>query len=181
MSSAHLASTLSCALLLAACSRPSEPPPGPGPSKASAAVSASAAPEASAAPTKHVSAHDNDMPTGAPKRPPSDNAKLIRASQILIAYQGALDAPESVTRDKEAALKLAKFVVVQAQSGAVFADLAAKYSDDVNTKANGGQLGQITRTQMTPAFTEAAFGLMVKEISDPVETAFGFHIIRRTE
>jgi len=181
MSSVRLASSLSCALLVAACSRPSEPPPGPAPVKASASVSASAAPEAAAESPKYVSPHDHDMPDKPPERPPSDNAKLIRASQILIAYQGALDAPESVTRDKEAALKLAEFVVVQAKSGAVFADLAAKYSDDAKTKANGGQLGQITRTQMTAAFTEAAFNLMVKEVSDPVETAFGFHIIRRTE
>ncbi len=121
------------------------------------------------------------MPEGPLPRPPSDNATLIKASQILIAYQGALDAPPSVTRDKEAAKKLAQFVDQEARAGAEFGGLVAKYSDDPKTKANDGRLGQISRTQMSKPFTDAAFDLMVKEISEPVETAFGFHIIKRTE
>jgi len=122
------------------------------------------------------------MPETPPPRPPSDNATLIKASHILIAYQGALDAPPSVTRDKEAAKKLATFVALDAHAGGNFGDLAAKYSDDPKTKADAGRLGQISRTQMPKPFTEAAFGLMVKETTvDPVETAFGFHIIKRTE
>ena len=129
-----------------------------------------------------MSVHDRDMPDGPPPRPPSDNATLIRAAQILIAYQGALEAPKSVTRDKEAAQKLAHFVALEARAGADFSGLVAKYSDDPKTKTSQGQLGQISRTQMSKPFTDAAFGLLVKEItSDPVETAFGFHIIKRTE
>lgn len=122
------------------------------------------------------------MPEGPPPRPPSDNAKSIKASQILIAYQGAQDAPASVTRDKEAAKKLAEFVSLEARAGADFGALVAKYSDDPKTRASEGRLGQISRTQMAKPFTDAAFGLMVKEITiDPVETAYGFHIIKRTE
>jgi parvulin-like peptidyl-prolyl isomerase len=122
------------------------------------------------------------MPDGPPPRPPSDNATLIRAAHILIAYQGALEAPKTVTRDKEAAQKLAHFVALEARAGADFSGLVAKYSDDPKTKTSQGQLGQISRTQMSKAFTDAAFGLLVKEItSDPVETAYGFHIIKRTE
>jgi len=134
-------------------------------------------PAASAA---HVdSFHDHDMPEKPPPRPPSDNAKLIKASHILIAYQGALDAAPSVTRTKEAAQKLAQFVALQARSGADFTGLVSKYSDDPRAKANDGKLGQISRTQMAKPFTDAAFDLMVKEVTmDPVETADGFHIIK---
>jgi peptidyl-prolyl cis-trans isomerase D len=107
---------------------------------------------------------------------------LIKASHILIAYQGALDAAQSVTRDKETAKKLANSVGIEARAGAPFADLVSKYSDDPKTKADAGRLGQISRTQLAKPFTDAAFGLMVKEITlDPIETAFGFHIIKRTE
>lgn len=185
MPSVRLISSLFCALMLPGCNRPSEPPPGPGAGKASAPASASASePVAAPAPSTqhHSSVHDHDLPDGPPPRPPSDNAALIRASQILIAYKGALDAPATVTRDKEAAKRLADHVGQEARAGAVFGDLAAKYSDDPKTKADGGQLGQISRTQMAKPFTDAAFNLMVKEITmDPVETAFGFHIIKRTE
>jgi hypothetical protein len=182
MSSVCLVSSLLCTLALAACSRQSEPPPGPGAGKPSPPPSASA-PAPLAAPVEHRnSVHDRDMPESPPPRPPSDNAKLIKASHILIAYQGALDAPKAVTRDKQAAKKLADYVGIQARAGAIFSDLVAKYSDDAKTKADDGQLGQISRTQMAKPFTDAAFGLMVKEITiDPVETAFGFHIIKRTE
>jgi peptidyl-prolyl cis-trans isomerase D len=122
------------------------------------------------------------MPLAPPARPPSDHATLIKASHILIAYKGALDAAPTVTRDKEAAKKLANFVATEARAGAPFGELVAKYSDDARSKTEQGQLGQISRTQMAKPFTDAAFGLMVKEITvDPVETAFGFHIIKRTE
>jgi len=122
------------------------------------------------------------MPDQPPARPPSDNATSIKASHILIAYKGALDAAPGVGRDKNAARELAVFVGQQARAGADFAGLVAKYSDDSKTKADEGRLGQLSRTQMPKPFTDAAFGLFVKEITmDPVEMADGFHIIKRTE
>jgi len=172
------------ALVLLACNRPSEPPPGPGSGKAAAepsAASAAAQPPPSALPPKD-SVHEHDMPESPPPRPASDNATLIKASHILIAYKGALDAAQGVTRDKEAAKKLAHFVAIEARAGAPFADLVSKYSDDPKTKADDGRLGQLSRTQLAKPITRDAFGLMVKEVTmDPVETAFGFHIIKRTE
>jgi parvulin-like peptidyl-prolyl cis-trans isomerase-like protein len=185
MSSVRSVSALLGALAFSACNRPSEPPPGPG----SVNLSTSAQTRASGASLTLNSAgvhrnsvHDRDMPESAPSRPPADNAQLIRASHILIAYKGALDAPDSVQRDQQAAKKLASFVAMEARAGGNFGALAAKYSDDAKTKADSGQLGQISRTQMSKVFTDAAFGLMVKEITmDPVETAVGFHIIKRTE
>lgn len=179
MPSIRLVSLLSLALALGACNHPSEPAPGSAAAKAAASTPTVVA---SAATAHRNSVHDRDMPDTAPPHPPSDNATLIKASHILIAYQGALDAAPTVTRDKDAARKLASSVGLEARAGADFAGLVAKYSDDPKTKGNQGQLGQISRTQMAKPFTDAAFGLMVKEITvDPVETAFGFHIIKRTE
>jgi len=186
MPSVRLVSSLTCALALCACKRQSEPPPGPGvitPSvQASSSSVAAGAEEPHSTPNRPLSPHDRDMPDKPPPRPPSDNAKLIRASQILIAYLGAQDAPPSVTRDKDAAQRLAERVALEAHAGANFGELVSKYSDDLKTKADDGRLGQISRTQMAKPFTDAAFNLMVKEVTrEPVETASGFHIIKRTE
>ena len=181
MSSARFLSPLLWLLALSACRRASEPRPGPAAS-ATAALASSSARQQSTAAERRSSVHDRDLPDAPPPRPPSDHAKRIQASHILIAYQGAQDAAPSVLRDRAAAEKLADSVGLEARAGADFAALVVKYSDDPKTKANAGQLGEISRDQMTKSFTDAAFGLMVKEITmNPVETAYGFHIIKRTE
>ncbi len=61
-----------------------------------------------------------------------------------------------------------------------FAGAAAIYSED-NTRETGGDLGTFDRNRMVDAFTEAAFSLAVGEISDPVRTQFGYHLIEVLE
>jgi parvulin-like peptidyl-prolyl isomerase len=72
-------------------------------------------------------------------------------------------------------------ILERAQSGADFAALATEFSDDYATKQSGGDTGFFRRGQMAAAFEEAAFALQPGEISGPVETAFGVHIIRLEE
>ncbi len=63
------------------------------------------------------------------------------------------------------------------ESGSItFADAATRYSED-GSGTNGGALGTFDRNRMVPEFTEAAFGLPVDEISQPVKTKFGYHLI----
>lgn len=62
-----------------------------------------------------------------------------------------------------------------------FADLARRYSEDPGSAANGGDLGFSARGQMVPEFEGAALGLKQGEISDPVETDYGFHLIQLLE
>ncbi|MDI3503075.1 MAG: peptidyl-prolyl cis-trans isomerase [Candidatus Cloacimonadota bacterium] len=63
-------------------------------------------------------------------------------------------------------------------AGEDFAELARAYSDDPGSAQNGGSLGEFGRGRMVPEFEQAAFSLQPGEISEPVKTDFGWHIIR---
>lgn len=67
------------------------------------------------------------------------------------------------------------------EAGGDFAELAKTNSQDTTNKDQGGDLGTISRGQMVEEFEEAAFSLPVGEISQPVKTEYGYHIIKVTE
>ncbi len=98
--------------------------------------------------------------------------KTVEASHILI--QIPPDAkPDAVEKAKEKAL----LVMKKAKEGKDFSELAKQYSDDPGGK-NGGHLGAFQRDAMVEPFSEKAFSMSPGEISDPVRTQFGFHIIK---
>jgi peptidyl-prolyl cis-trans isomerase C len=72
----------------------------------------------------------------------------------------------------------AKQIEAQLKGGADFAKLAKEKSKDPSGAENGGDLGWFTKDQMVPEFSEAAFKLDKGQISDPVHTQFGWHIIK---
>ena len=102
----------------------------------------------------------------------------IRASHILISYSGAERATS--TRTKEEALQLAQDLDKRAKSGEDFAELARAYSD-CPTADKGGDLGFFQKGRMVKPFEDAAFALKPGQVSDVVETKFGYHIIKRTQ
>lgn len=73
--------------------------------------------------------------------------------------------------------KLADQIEAQLKSGASFAALAKKYSQDPGSKANGGKL-TVSKGQTVPEFDRTAFALKVNEISPPVHTTYGWHVIQ---
>jgi hypothetical protein len=90
----------------------------------------------------------------------------------------------SVRQDTTAELKEAKRRVAagirsQLQRGASFATLAAQKSQDLGTAKSGGALGLVSRGEMAKSFEDAAWDLQPGEISQPVESPFGWHIIWR--
>jgi hypothetical protein len=145
----------------AATGAPAEPSAVP-----SAATSASAA-VASAAAT-----------TSAAPAPPPD---AIIAQHVLVAYKGAKRAPKGVTRSKADAKARAAEAVAKIRAGTPFEDVVKEYSDDTGSVDRMGSLGKFRRGDMDPAFAAAAFALAVGQVSDPVETPFGFHVIKRTQ
>ncbi|EIT68803.1 MULTISPECIES: SurA N-terminal domain-containing protein [Hydrocarboniphaga] len=80
----------------------------------------------------------------------------------------------------EAKKKIEKFAE-QIKGGADFATLAKENSDDTGSKAAGGDLGWVRRGVMVGKFEEALFGLKQGQVSDPVETEFGWHLIQLEE
>ena len=84
-----------------------------------------------------------------------------------------LTASHILVEDEE----LAKDIKKQLDEGADFAELAKKHSMDSSAEA-GGELGTFGKNEMVPAFDEVAFSLEEGEISSPVETDYGFHIIK---
>lgn len=101
----------------------------------------------------------------------------VAASHILISYKGASGAEAGVTRTKEQALARAQELRRQLINGANFTQLARQESDG-ESKKNGGNLGFFPRGSLVPAFENVAFSLPAGQLSEPVETPFGFHIIR---
>lgn len=87
------------------------------------------------------------------------------------------------SRTEEEALKRANEVLAQAKSGGrPFAELALEYSDDPSAKQNKGDLGFFTRNKMVKPFEDAAFAMKEPgEITGPVKSPFGFHVIRLVE
>lgn len=102
--------------------------------------------------------------------------EAIKASHILIKV--AADAtPE---QDKAAKGKIEELHAKAVAPGADFGALAKAHSEDGSAQ-NGGELGLIQRGRTVPAFENAAFALKAGEISAPVRSEFGYHIIKVTE
>lgn len=100
-----------------------------------------------------------------------------KASHILLTVAKSASASE---RDK--AKKLAEDVLAQAKkSPATFAELAKKYSQDTVSAANGGDLGFFAKGSMVKPFEDAVFAMQTKQISEVVESDFGYHIIQLNE
>jgi hypothetical protein len=121
-------------------------------------------------------------PAAAPAAPaaPATPPEVATASHILIRYAGALRTGPEVTRSKDDAKKLADTIDKKAKArGADFAALANEFTEDPSGKGTGGKLGTFPRGRMVPEFDKPVFSLPPGGVSDVVETAFGFHIIKR--
>jgi peptidyl-prolyl cis-trans isomerase SurA len=100
-------------------------------------------------------------------------AKNVEISHILITT-GQMPTEEA----RKEALAKAQEVAAKAQAGEDFAALAQQYSEDPGSQSRGGYLGYIKGGRLIYPFEKVAFAMQPGEISEPVETRFGYHIIK---
>jgi NIMA-interacting peptidyl-prolyl cis-trans isomerase 1 len=112
-------------------------------------------------------------------RKPSEPSK-ITAKHILVRYEGAKGAPTAVTRSREDACLRAEEALAKLKGGLSFSDAVTQYSDATGVR-HDGSIGTVERSDVAGSFADAAFELETGEVSQVVETPFGFHVILRVE
>ncbi len=110
----------------------------------------------------------------------TDEALKAQYDQLVATFK-----PEEEVRARHILVSTedeAKQVISDLKSGANFEDVAKAKSKDPSAQKNGGDLGFFTKSEMVPAFADAAFALKVGEVSpEPIKTQFGWHIIKVEE
>lgn len=109
------------------------------------------------------------------------DTQTIGAKHVLVMHDKSERKPEGITRTREEAKKRAEECLAKIRGGAEFDQIVVECSDEPGAAKRGGDLGTFQRRAMVKEFADAAFGLKVGEVSDVVESPFGFHIIKRTE
>src|SRR5262249_7347103 len=138
-----------------------------------------------AATTETVTPKPHEQQPTPPPRPmppmgDQGNREVFGAKHLLVMYKGSMRAPENITRSKDEAKARAEEARKKAKAGTKFEEVVKEYSDEPGAGDRGGDLGTFPRGRMVGPFQDAVEKLKVGEISDLVETPFGFHVILRT-
>lgn len=104
----------------------------------------------------------------------ADARKLYDDQVKLLKPEEEAQARHILVEDEN----LAKEIKEKLKAGGDFAALAKEHSKDPGSKDNGGDLGYFTRGQMVPQFEDAVFALNKGDVSEPIKTQFGWHIIK---
>lgn len=104
------------------------------------------------------------------------SSERVRVSRVLIKI-----SPGASVTEKKRALKTAQAIKKRLVDGEAFADVARTDSEDPDSAAQGGDIGFVVRGRTPPEFEKVAFSLPVGDISEPIETEFGYHVIRISE
>jgi peptidyl-prolyl cis-trans isomerase SurA len=116
---------------------------------------------------------ENSLTEGELRKAYSRMQEIVKASHILFQF------PQNASKeDSIAVFKMAEKIKAEAEAGADFHQLAVQHSDDPSASSNKGSLGYFTALQMVLPFEEAAYNLKVGEISSPIISDFGYHIIK---
>ena len=101
----------------------------------------------------------------------------IKASHILIMHKDSQNSRSDISKDK--ALEEIKSIYKLVIDGKIsFADAAVKHSD-CSSADGGGNLGEFGKGMMVKPFEEMAFSLEINQVSEPFESEFGYHIVKR--
>lgn len=118
---------------------------------------------------------------GARRDRKADEPARVGVRHVLVKHKAAKNAPETVTRSREEACLRALEARDKMLAGADFDAIVTEYSDEKGAADRRGSLGSVERAEVAPPFADAAFELSIGQMSDVVETDFGFHLILRSE
>lgn len=108
------------------------------------------------------------------------NVEEVKASQILISTLDK-DNKEVSKEEKEKLKEKAQSVLDKIKNNEDFANLAKEYSDDKNSGKDGGDLGYFAKSDKNVEFTKAVFKLDTNQVSNLIETPYGYHIVKVTD
>lgn len=111
----------------------------------------------------------------------ASNAERFQSKKVHVAHVLIRTNPKMSEQERDALLTKAQEVYSKAVSSEDFSQLSEQYSDDTMSAKKGGDLGWISEGSIDTAFAKAAFSMKKDEISQPVATPFGFHIIKVLE
>ncbi|WP_437679854.1 peptidylprolyl isomerase [Sorangium sp. So ce131] len=144
-----------------------------------------AAPVAPEPEETHVQAAATPATPAPPPRPAASAQpprEMFGAKHLLVMYKGSRRAPPTIERTKDEAKARATEAMQKAKADpSKFADIVKEYSDEPGADRRGGDLGKFPKGAMVPEFQAGLEKIKVGEVSDLVETPFGFHVILRTQ
>lgn len=114
----------------------------------------------------------------APPQQQAGTGAGVRVRHILIQFRGATGAPPGMTRTRSQADSLTKSLASRLAAGADFAALAREYSDDTS-REEGGEIAPLQPGDVPPEFEAVANRTPEGQISEPFESTYGFHILKR--
>lgn len=126
--------------------------------------------------SQRVTVTDRDVERFLSQQPPQQGQAFIeetRARHVLVELTPTRNEDQARARAEQARQRL--------QQGADFASVAREFSDDLGSAMNGGELGWVRPGQTVPAFEEAMGSLSTNQLSEPVRSQFGYHVIEVLE
>ncbi|NUO52934.1 MAG: foldase [Polyangiaceae bacterium] len=147
--------------------------------KPAPAATGESPPRASAEPAASLEPAPEDPPSLRPEPRKTDPSTIYGARHIVVQWKGCTRSKQERTRP-EAYARIRK-ALGALKAGADFKEVAAEYSDEPGAKNTGGYLGRFKRAGFDPDFISGVDALRVGQLSEIMETAFGFHVVVRTE
>ncbi|WP_343337231.1 Foldase protein PrsA [Terrisporobacter petrolearius] len=129
---------------------------------------------------KDITISDKEMEAYYNNHKDQFNIEEVKASQILISTLDK-DNKEVSKEEKEKLKEKAQSVLDKIKNNEDFANLAKEYSDDKNSGKDGGDLGYFAKSDKNVEFTKEVFKLDTNQVSNLIETPYGYHIVKVTD